>query len=108
MTAYVNEAQDDWDLHLPQLSYAYNSSVHGTTNATPFEVMLGRKPKLPIDLIYPRVESSHTQASNTNIPDSRGKPIELLEEYTHKLSQPAEDYIKNLRKHLAIIENIWL
>ncbi len=51
---------------------------------------------------------SHTQASNTSIPDRQGKPIELLEEYTHKLSQPAEDYIKNLRKHLAIIENIWL
>ncbi|CAF0935772.1 unnamed protein product [Brachionus calyciflorus] len=31
---------------------AYNSAVHSTTKSTPYELMFGRKPKLPIDLIY--------------------------------------------------------
>jgi len=101
ITAYINETQDNWDQHLPQLSYAYNSSLHGTTNVTPFEAMLGRKPKLPIDLMYPRVETElKEQGAST-----QDNQIEILEEYQHKLGQPAEEYIESIKKNLAIIGN---
>ena len=55
--AYCDENQDNWDLGVTQLCFAYNSSVHETTGLTPFEVMFGRDPIIPIDLIYPnRIE----------------------------------------------------
>jgi hypothetical protein len=50
LSCFVNENQDNWDSLLPMLSFAYNTSVHQTTNHTPYEVLFGRKPKLPIDL----------------------------------------------------------
>jgi hypothetical protein len=53
MRAYVNEKQSNWDQGLSQLAYAYNTSVHETIGLTPFEVMFGRKPRIPIDLFYP-------------------------------------------------------
>ena len=33
---YVNESQTNWDLYLPTITYAYNSSEHETTKAKPF------------------------------------------------------------------------
>ena len=51
--AHVAEDQENWDLGLAQLCFAYNTSVHETTGLTPFEVMFGRNPTIPIDLIYP-------------------------------------------------------
>jgi hypothetical protein len=53
MRAYVNEKQSNWDQGLSQLAYAYNTSVHETIGLTPFEVMFGRKPRIPIDSFYP-------------------------------------------------------
>ena len=53
IASFVDEAQDNWDLNLPQLTFAYNSSVHRMTGYSPFEVMLARKPRIPLDLMYP-------------------------------------------------------
>ncbi|CDF40838.1 unnamed protein product [Chondrus crispus] len=41
---YVGEHQDDWDVYVGPLTYAYNSHVHRTTRTTPFELVLSRPP----------------------------------------------------------------
>ena len=41
---YVGEHQDDWDVYMGPLTYAYNSHVHRTTGTTPFELVLSRPP----------------------------------------------------------------
>jgi hypothetical protein len=53
---YVNENHNDWDILLNKLAFAYNSSVHHTTGASPFELVYGRQPKIPIDLVYDDVK----------------------------------------------------
>ncbi len=50
LLAHVNEDKDDWDQYLNQLAYAYNTSVHATTGYTPFEIVYGRRAKLPMDI----------------------------------------------------------
>ena len=63
LTQFVNEQkQDDWDLKLDKLSFAYNTAVHTITKLSPFELMFGRIPKLPIDLVYDQVDSEELQA----------------------------------------------
>ena len=49
---YVNESQTDWDLYLPTITYAYNSSEHEVTKATPFEVVFGRIPPTLLDRFH--------------------------------------------------------
>ena len=41
---YVNEHQDDWDVYVGPLTYAYNSHAHLTTRTTLFELVLSRAP----------------------------------------------------------------
>ena len=41
-----------WDLFLPVLLFAYTTSYHETTGTTPFELMFGRDPRLPEDVLY--------------------------------------------------------
>ena len=41
---YVSENQEDWEVYVEPLTYAYNSHVHRTTRTTPFELFLSRPP----------------------------------------------------------------
>ena len=45
----VNKHGSDWENYIPGVLLAYHSSVHASTGCTPFEVMYGRKAKLPLD-----------------------------------------------------------
>ena len=56
------DAQNDWDLKLEKLSFAYNTAVHATTKCSPFELMFGRIPKLPIDLVYDQTNETDMRA----------------------------------------------
>jgi len=57
-SCYVQENQKDWDTFLPTLAFAYNTAVHSTTRMTPFELTYGRRPKVPLDLLFkePKLE----------------------------------------------------
>jgi hypothetical protein len=79
LKVYVNENQDDWDLLLNKLAFAYRTAVHRTTGQTPFEMVYGRQPKLPLDICLP----------------SEVEPIEL----------DHEAYVKELKERLELMFN---
>ena len=56
--AYTNEKknQRDWDEKLSLLQFAYNTACHSTTKYSPYYLMYGRTPKIPLDFISPTVE----------------------------------------------------
>lgn len=62
MLAKVTEHQQDWDLHLPKVLFAYRSSVHETTGFTPYHLNFGCSPQLPIDLMLGRINKAKLQA----------------------------------------------
>ncbi|GKA63899.1 putative reverse transcriptase domain-containing protein [Tanacetum coccineum] len=47
----IGDNAKQWDLILPQAEFAYNRSVNRTTGKSPFEVVYGRNPITPIDLV---------------------------------------------------------
>jgi hypothetical protein len=44
---YCNENKNDWDNFLPLIQFAYNSSIHSTTQYSPFELTYGGNHECP-------------------------------------------------------------
>ncbi|CAF4006296.1 unnamed protein product [Rotaria sordida] len=40
---------NNWDEFLSPVVFAYNTSIHATTNYSPFQLKFGREPRLPTD-----------------------------------------------------------
>ena len=47
---YCNTQQSDWDLYIPQVLFAYRTAINQTTRRSPFEMLFGTTPVLPLDL----------------------------------------------------------
>jgi len=48
----VNENQRNWCEIVPYVTYAYNTTSHGTTSFSPFYLMYLRRARTPIELLY--------------------------------------------------------
>ena len=46
----TNEKKKPWPKYLEDLALAYNSSTHESTGHSPYFMMFGRQPRLPIDV----------------------------------------------------------
>ena len=49
---YLEQEEENWDLHLSCLAAAYRSTVHESTHFTPNRLMLGREVRTPIDIMF--------------------------------------------------------
>ena len=64
LTIFLDEKEEknNWDLLLKQLAYAYNSSLHTSTNYTPVLLMFGINFRIPIDVLYGNSNRSNFQS----------------------------------------------
>ena len=46
----------DWNSCLPQVLYAYNTTPHQATGESPFLLMFGQEPRLPVDFLLGRIQ----------------------------------------------------
>ncbi|CAC5426113.1 unnamed protein product [Mytilus coruscus] len=53
-----------WPDHLPEVVFMYNATLHSSTDFSPFYLMLGRHPKLPIDLMMNLQSNEEDQFEN--------------------------------------------
>ena len=61
----ANERQDDWDVRLPYVEFAYNNSVSAATGLAPNEVHMNRLPRLPLTIFEHHYARGHQSLAVT-------------------------------------------
>lgn len=72
------QEKTQWKDFVKPLVQAYNCTKHETTGFTPYELMFGRQPRLPVDLIFnttvsqdnPKFHSQYVQSLKTHLQES--------------------------------------
>ena len=78
---YVNDEQNDWDLHLDASLFSYRVSRQDSTKTSPFLPVYGRQPKLPVEFSLDFTEEEKDAA--TSVVES-----EITESSEHEASPP--------------------
>jgi hypothetical protein len=71
LAIYTNTQQTDWDLYVPHVAFAYNTSRQDTTKVSPFMLVYGRDPILPSDA------SLHLPTENPNVIEIRERALNV-------------------------------
>jgi hypothetical protein len=86
-----DEQKGDWKKFVPSLVHAYNATKHDSTGYSPFYLMFGRHPRLPVDLAM-GTEFEERDAGTTS---------QYVEELAAKLSHAYEAATKESRAAAA-------
>ncbi|MDI9312425.1 MAG: RNase H-like domain-containing protein [Limnohabitans sp.] len=57
LSMYCNSKQQDWDLFVELVIFAYNTSIHSTTRYSPFYLVYGRDVKFPMDSLFDKTNT---------------------------------------------------
>jgi len=63
LAAHCKDNPWNWEQHIRNVCFAYNSSVHSSTGFTPFYLMYGRQATLPVDIQFGTMHNKH-QSTN--------------------------------------------
>jgi transposase InsO family protein len=98
---YVKEHHDDWDLLIPLVEFAMNTSVSSATTYTPFYIHFGRHPIMPLDAIYESVYRPMTTTTEyvKKLQSEREKVINWIREQREKVSEVTARRYNEAHKH---------
>ena len=88
LRALQEEGNDDWEEALPQVLFALRTAVNRSTGFSPFQLMFGRDPHVPLAQV--EVPPAHTPA-----------PGEKISDYIRKFRRKMEAVQEVAREHLA-------
>jgi len=86
--------QATWDVFVPAALYAYRVSTHPTLKVSPYELMFGRTPRLPIDVLLGketlRISSPviSFEAFKDHVTETRRLAISLYEDEQSRIATP--------------------
>jgi transposase InsO family protein len=96
----------DWKSHVGPLVHAYNCTRHDTTGFSPYQLMFGRNPRLPIDVVFGLIESGEEQSYGRYIEELKAKlkhSFELASSLARKAQHKQKRYY-DLKAHAAVLE----
>ena len=73
----VNEKKDDWDLLIDSVLFAYRTSKQDSVQYSPFYLMYGREPRLPVDFLTSHESTSDESSNELSFEDKVARFIEM-------------------------------
>ncbi|XP_077091870.1 protein NYNRIN-like [Siphateles boraxobius] len=83
-----------WPEQIQTLTFAYNATVHETTGYAPFQLMFGRIPKLPVDVMF-------GQVLHDPVIVDHGSYAKTLMSYLHEAARIAQKHTEKEQKKQA-------
>lgn len=84
------DKKSSWKDYLPALIHAYNCTSHSTTGYSPYFLMFGRDPKLPVDIEYGLGEKKLDQVAYCDYVRKLRKQIAVAYELTTKTTRESQ------------------
>ena len=75
LTAFSSKHKDDWDPWLDSVVFAYNTSRHDSLGISPYEMVFGRLPRMPLELelglplVNPMTQSEYVSDTRKELQD---------------------------------------
>ena len=103
----------DWDTHVRCACYAYNTSVHKTTGMTPFYMIYGRDPLMPLDLSMGLVDDDLSESEEVYVKDLLNRLMlaqKIARDHTELAQQRAAVRFnaKRREQHFSVGEQVWV
>lgn len=99
LSIYVDRNQRDWPVYLQAVVFAYNITEHSVTRVSPFELVYGRKPRIPLDNIVER--SQFIDPANPIVGPLANERIELIKRLIRENQLANKRRIDNNRSHVT-------
>ena len=96
------DEKKDWKKYVPSLTHAYNATRHDSTGFSPFYLMFGRHPRLPVDLAFRHKEIECDKGSYPEFVSDLKKRLEFayglaVEKSKEAKSKQAKTFNKKVR-----------
>lgn len=113
LATFASEHRDDWDLWIDSVVFAYNTSCHQSTGYSPYELIFGRTPRMPIELecgiplTNPSKHSEYTRSFRSKIRSIR-EIAKVNIEKTRKRQNRQNDEHNETWKPFIVGQAFWL
>ena len=89
------EKKAHWSKHLPELLMAYNTTCSAVTGYSPYYLLFGRRPRIPVDYLFPTLrDSPHQTKMEVSVAAMQRR---LKEAFTVARQLTSEDAAKQCR-----------
>lgn len=100
LRAFPSSWKRDWHSCLPQVLYSYNTTPHQSTGESPYYLMFGPEPRLPVDFLLGRVQDPLGGGIHEWIQEHQIRLELAFEGARERLKVAAERRKKNYDRHV--------
>ncbi|KAJ8006742.1 hypothetical protein DPEC_G00110380 [Dallia pectoralis] len=106
------EKKREWTLYLPQLTFAYNTTIHQSTGESPYLLMFGQDPQLPVDFLLGRVKDPAAGTVDHWLGEHRRRLRTAYAGARHRMQGAAqrreERHVRNVDEGLTVDQLVYL